>query len=170
MQLFFADLHKVFQSLDREEKKIVDLQKLCMKMGDAERKRKLEAITVQDPVTQRWFCPLCQSSFTRRNAAVDHIEGQHLKLTNYPCFYCEKRFTSNGLRRNHIHLHHREMHKIHKKSDRSSSSDSSQNPGQAWQAGQVPIPTGIIQQNLQPSLPLPLAMKMEETEHIPQSQ
>ena len=166
MQLF-ADLHKVFQSLDREEKKIVDLQKLCMKMGDAERKRKLEAITIQDPVTQRWFCPLCQSSFTRRNAAVDHIEGQHLKLTNYPCFYCEKRFTSNGLRRNHIHLHHREMHKIHKKSDRSSSTSS--DSSQAWQAGQVPVPTGI-QQNLQPKLPLPLAMKMDVTDHIDQVQ
>ena len=84
-------------------------------MSLEERKAHLDKMVCLDPETQkRWSCRICNQTFLRKNATKDHIEGHHIRILCYPCFYCESQFTCASQRRNHIHAKHREHNKITK--------------------------------------------------------
>ena len=83
-------------------------------MNTAERKGHLENMVSLDPLTNRWICQICNHSVSRKTIAIDHIEGDHIKLLSYPCTKCDKIFTCLSQRRTHTHKHHREQNKLEK--------------------------------------------------------
>ena len=85
-----------------------------MNMDVDERKRRLDKMVYLDPIQKRWTCRICSVSFTRKNATSDHIEGQHLRILSYPCFYCEMQFVCASQRRTHVFSHHRQQNKMSK--------------------------------------------------------
>ena len=91
-----------------------DLQRLFMSMDPSERKTRLKKMVYLDPLTERWTCQICKVSFKRNNASTDHIEGQHLRILSYPCFYCETQFTCGSQRRKHIFQQHQQENKMAK--------------------------------------------------------
>ena len=91
---------------------IADLQDLFISMDPQERKRRLDRMVWRDPNTKRWHCCICEAHFSRKHGGTDHIEGAHLKILSYACFYCERKFACTSQRRNHIFTNHREQNKM----------------------------------------------------------
>ena len=85
-----------------------------MNMDQPERKQRLNKMVSYVTKDLTWLCKICQLTFSRKTAAIDHIEGQHLRILSYPCYYCDQFFTCSSRRRNHIHLNHREQNKLAK--------------------------------------------------------
>ena len=80
-----------------------------------ERKAKLHKMVAQYPMDpNRWFCRLCDSLFTRKVSAIDHVQAIHVRLLDYPCCYCQEHFTCHSQRRRHVHAQHREQNKLAK--------------------------------------------------------
>ena len=102
---------QVEQPVNKEQ---ADIQRMFINMNMDERKSRLEKMVHIDPQTKRWICRICSVSFTRKNATTDHIEGHHIRILSYPCFYCESQFTCASQRRTHIHSNHREQNKMAK--------------------------------------------------------
>ena len=91
-----------------------DIQRMFMNMTMEERKSRLDKMVQIEPQTKRWICRICSVSFVRKNATTDHIEGHHIRILSYPCFYCQSQFTCASQRRTHIHSNHREQNKMAK--------------------------------------------------------
>ena len=83
-------------------------------MSERERKVRLARMVQKDPNSGRWLCHICQKSFVRQNAAMDHIEGTHIRILSYPCNYCQLSFECRSFRRTHVFTHHREQNKLSK--------------------------------------------------------
>ena len=93
---------------------ISDFQAIFGRMNTAERKGHLENMVFHDPMTNRWHCQICNHSVSRKTIAIDHIEGEHIKLLSYPCTKCDKTFTCLSARRTHTHKKHRDPNKMSK--------------------------------------------------------
>ena len=92
----------------------MDLQEVFKNMNQSERMKQLNQMVSLDPLSKQWICPVCNTSTSRKDSVIDHIERKHVQLLSYPCKYCDSSFTSSGQKRSHISIKHQRQNKMAK--------------------------------------------------------
>ena len=83
-------------------------------LPEEEYQQKLSLLVTRNPLTLNYCCKICsQEASSTRNVKI-HIEAKHLKLSRYPCSYCQSRFHTKAARHMHVRQIHKEQDILHK--------------------------------------------------------